>query len=70
MDGTQSVNPNTICLFLSAVEEKETIDIVNKCKNKTSTDCDGLDMTIVKKVIEAVAQPLTYICNLSFETGK
>lgn len=34
-----------------------------------STDCDSIDMTIVKKVIEAIVQPLTYICNLSFKTG-
>ena len=49
--------------------EKEILDIVSKCKNKRSTDCDGIDMTIIKKVIEEIIQPLTYICNLSFQVG-
>ena len=27
-------------------------------------------MKVVKKVIEGISEPLTYICNLSFQTGK
>ena len=61
-------NPNSI--FIKAVEEKEIIDIVRNFKNKISTDCDEIDMTIVKKVIDGILKPLTYICNLSFQTGK
>lgn len=60
-------NPNSF--FVSAVETKEIIDIVKAFKNKTSTDSNGIDMTIVKKVINSIAVPLTYICNLSFTTG-
>lgn len=61
-------NPNS--MFLTSVEEKEIIDIVHMCKYKTSTDCNDIDMKIVKKVIEGIVGPLTYICNLSFQTGK
>lgn len=60
-------NPNS--LFLSTVETKEIYDIVNAFKNKRSTDSNGIDMIIVKKVINSIALPLTYICNLSFTTG-
>ena len=27
-------------------------------------------MTIIKKVIEGIAKPLTHVCNLSLQTGK
>lgn len=67
-DQIRERNSNTI--FLRAVEEKEIIDIVSKCKNKTTTDWNKIDMTVVKKVIEGIAKPLPHICNLSFQTGK
>ena len=37
-------------MFLTAVEEKEMIDIVNKCKYKASTDYNDIDMKIIKKI--------------------
>lgn len=57
-------NPCTI--FLKAVDEKEVRDIVSNFKDKTSTDCNEIDMTIMKKVIDGISQPLTHICNMSF----
>ena len=60
-------NPNSI--FIQETEEKEIISIFNKCNNKTSTDCDGIHMKIIKWVIEGISKPLTYIFNLSFQTG-
>ncbi len=35
--------------FLRAAEGKEIINIVSKCKSKMSSDCNGIDMTPVKK---------------------
>ncbi len=35
-----------------------------------STDCDDIDMMVVKRVIEGISKRLTYICNLSFQTSK
>ncbi len=61
--------PKGLVLVLGSVETTEIIDIVNSCKNKTSTDWNGIDMTLLKKVIDSIANPLTYICNLSFTTG-
>lgn len=57
-------------MFLIAVSKKGIIDIVEKCKNKMSTDCDDIDITVVKRVIEGVFQSLSFMCNLSFQTGK
>lgn len=34
-----------------------------------TTDLIEIDMTVVKKIIEGISKPLTYICNLSFQTG-
>ena len=46
------INPKS--MFLTAVEESEIIEIVNKCKNKTSTDYSDIDMRIVKEVIHGI----------------
>ena len=32
------IESNTCSMYLNPVQEKEIIDIVNKCKNKTSSD--------------------------------
>uniref|UniRef100_A0A8C6MEW6 Reverse transcriptase domain-containing protein n=1 Tax=Nothobranchius furzeri TaxID=105023 RepID=A0A8C6MEW6_NOTFU len=56
-------------MFLGDVSENEVLTIVRKSKNKTSTDCDGIDMMIVKKTIDYVVKPFTYICNLSVQSG-
>ena len=37
--------------------------------NLTSIDSNEIDMKVVKKVIEGISEPLTYICILSFQTG-
>ena len=29
----------------------------------------GMDMTLVKNIIQVIVKPLTYICNQSFQTG-
>ena len=61
------IDRNPSSMFLTAVEEGEIIDIVNKCKYKTSTDSNEIDMKVVKKVIWGISESLTYICNLSFQ---
>ena len=39
-------------------------------ENKTSTDCDDINMLLVKQVINCIAKPIMYIYNLSFTTGE
>ena len=60
-------NPNS--LFLNAVEEQEVMETVNTCKNKTSTDCNDLSMSLLKRIMDTLIKPFTYICNLSFRNG-
>ena len=63
------INLNPHSIFISSVNEQEILQIVNKFKNKKSTDHTNNDMMIVKNIIETIVTPLTHICNLSFETG-
>ena len=62
-------NRNDNCMFLSPVDEKEVHKVVESCKNKSSTDADGLSMNIVKRVITTIIKPLTHVFNASFKTG-
>lgn len=52
-------NPATI--FLRETNRDKMIDVVNKFKNKTSLDWNGLDMTLTKQVTDTIVDPLTYI---------
>lgn len=56
-------------MYLGGVSENEIISIITKTKSKTSTDSDGIDMCIVKKTIDCIIKPLSYIFNLSLSTG-
>lgn len=56
-------------MFLGEVQENEILSIVTKCENKTSTDSDGLDMAMVKRTIDCIINPLTFIFNLSIHSG-
>uniref|UniRef100_A0A672FVC1 Reverse transcriptase domain-containing protein n=1 Tax=Salarias fasciatus TaxID=181472 RepID=A0A672FVC1_SALFA len=71
--GTNELNlikNNPSSLFLLATDEQEVINTVLKCKNKFSTDYYNIDMFLVKNVIFNIAKPFTYICNLSFQSGR
>ena len=56
-------------MFLDGVTKLEILKVVNNCKNKYSCDCNDLSMHIVKSTFNAIVQPFTYICNLSFQSG-
>ena len=56
-------------MYLQNCTEQGVLKIVNKFKNKKSMDTDGLSMNLVKKVINNIIKPLTYICNNSFQEG-
>ena len=60
-------NKNT--MFLDPVDGTEITNIVKSFGNKTSVDCHGISMSLIKHIIVTLADPLTHICNLSFETG-
>ena len=62
-------NPVKDSMFLAGVVESEVISIVTNCKNKTSNDCFGIDMSTLKRILSSVSKPCTYICNKSFSEG-
>lgn len=57
-------------MFIRETNEQEILDIVNKLKGKKSTDRDSFNMFLIKNIIDCVAKPFTYICNLSLMSGK
>lgn len=56
-------------MFLGGVCESDILEVVKEFKSKKSTDCNDLNMSLIKEVIFCVLEPLTYICNKSFQTG-
>ena len=56
-------------MYLNPTTETEIINIVKNINSKTSYDVDGLNMTLVKQVMNAVISPFTHICNSSFLQG-
>ncbi len=68
-DFDKLVERNPHSMFLSSVNEGEVLDIVRNFRNKKSTDDNDIVMFIIKTVMEGISKPLTYICNLSFQTG-
>ena len=58
------LDTNCNSMFLSETNVSEIITIVSKLTQKTSTDCNDMNMSFVKNMIHIVVQPFTYICNL------
>ena len=57
-------------MFVSPVDEVEVIDVIDSCKNKTSTDCNGVGMILVKRVMASITTPITHIvCDIYFIHG-
>ncbi len=44
-----NISSNDYSMFIRGVDEKEILNIVNNCKNKYSTDCNYIDMSLIKK---------------------
>ena len=56
-------------MFLSPVDDQEIIRTVQHFKNKMSTDCCDINMSMIKEIIIQIVKPLRHICNVSFQTG-
>ncbi len=61
-----NISSNDYSMFIRGVDEKEILD---NCKNKYSTDCNDINMSLIKSIIEHIVKPFTHICNQSFLTG-
>lgn len=61
---------NQYSLFLEPFLCEELLSLLsNKLKNKQSSGPDQIPMFLIRKVLSAVIKPLTYLVNLSFQTG-
>uniref|UniRef100_A0A3B5QVU5 Reverse transcriptase domain-containing protein n=1 Tax=Xiphophorus maculatus TaxID=8083 RepID=A0A3B5QVU5_XIPMA len=69
-DVTQKIGSCPNSIFLGETDEKEILSIVNKMADKKSKDWVNMDMKFVKEIMSYVIKPFTYICNLSFSSGK
>ena len=56
-------------MFVLPTTESEIIGVVSKFTGKSSEDVSGVSMKVVKSVIGCISKPITYICNLSVNTG-
>lgn len=54
---------NVESIYLTPVTAEEVLSIVTDMKNKKSTGDDGIPITVVKKCITHIKQPLAYIFN-------
>ena len=48
-------------MYLQNCTEQEVLKIVNKLSKKKSMDTDGLSMNLIKKIINNIIKPLTYL---------
>lgn len=66
-----SIIPHSVnSIFLERVQASEILKIVYEFENKKSNDYTDINMSLIKQIIDVIVEPFTYICNLSFTTGK
>ena len=56
-------------MFIGDVTEYDVTKVVKNLKKKVSKDCNDIDMTNIKTIIDEIVTPFTYICNQSFLSG-
>lgn len=69
VDALSKIPTTDKTIFIQATDENEIISVVKNCKTKTSADWNGLDMSVLKDIIECVVKPISYIFNLSLQSG-
>ena len=66
---TYMPNHNVKSMFLTPVLALDILDVTRKLKPKTSYGADGISTKLLKKTIDKIVDPITYIINLTFNTG-
>lgn len=70
LDLTPSIAKQSQSLFLKPFTAEEMLHLLTKkFKAKKSSGPDDIPSFLINKIIRFILQPLTYIVNLSFETG-
>ena len=61
-DVLQYMNDSNVnSMFLNGVNRKEILDVIKSFANKTSTDYNGLNMFILKKITNFIVEPFLHI---------
>jgi hypothetical protein len=63
------VNPNVPNFVINNPGPSHIIDVVNCMQSKSSSDCNNVNMKLIKFVIYEIAVPLSHIYNLSISMG-
>ena len=56
-------------MFVAPTNENEVINIVSKFASKSSQDVYGLNMKVIKGIMQVIIKPFTHICNMSLKSG-
>jgi sarcosine oxidase/L-pipecolate oxidase len=62
-------NPNTPDFHINNTGPVHVIDVIKSMQNKKSTDCNHVNMHLIRYVCYEIAVPLAHIFQLSIETG-
>ena len=62
-------NANKDSMYIIPATEQEILSIVSTFKNKTSNDCEGFSMDIIKRLMPRIIKPVTHIFNTSLSEG-
>lgn len=61
--------PSQRSFFLSPVSRNEMLNYIYSIKRKKSNDVNGISMDLIFSIADIIAEPLAFLCNLSFEHG-
>jgi len=61
---------NLTDIDIGSTNQTHFCDIVKSLQPKCSTDSDGLSTKLLKRVALEISKPMSYIFNLSLQTGK
>jgi hypothetical protein len=62
-------NHNVNSMFLDPIVPSDILDITKRFQPKTSSGADGNSTKLLMHTIDLVVDPITYIVNLTFQTG-
>lgn len=63
------ISKNLRSFYLFEISAEEVIKTVSKMENKSSFGYDGIPMTVIKKSIRIIAEPLAHIIYMAFKEG-
>jgi hypothetical protein len=66
---TDSLLTNSSSMLIKPTDSDEVVNIIKELKMNKSTGYENISSRVIKSVSHLIASPLSYLCNLSFQTG-